>query len=173
MPKKAEAKVGSATTKKTVAAKAEKKETKEKKTSKKATVLKKDVTTTKEVFVKKETTSKKAATSKKVASTSKKEVDLDKEVSKDKIVKEKSAAKKIEKTTPKKDSDKVEIKTTNEEGGTTKKSQDYKEKAAEIENNILQKINANPAMANGKFKKLVSVNKLMETGTHIGLISKK
>lgn len=49
----------------------------------------------------------------------------------------------------------------------------YKEKASEIESNIMLKINANPAMANNKFKKLVSVNKLMETGAHIGLTSKK
>lgn len=49
----------------------------------------------------------------------------------------------------------------------------HKEKAAEIESNIMMRINANPTMANVKFKKLVSVNKLMETGAHIGLTSKK
>lgn len=49
----------------------------------------------------------------------------------------------------------------------------HKEKAAEIESNIMLRINANPTMANVKFKKLVSVNKLMETGAHIGLTSKK
>lgn len=49
----------------------------------------------------------------------------------------------------------------------------YKEKAAEIESNIMLKINANPTMANEKFRKLISVNKLMETGAHIGLTSKK
>lgn len=49
----------------------------------------------------------------------------------------------------------------------------YKEKASEIEANIMAKINANPAMANNKFKKVISVNKLMETGAHIGLTSKK
>ena len=49
----------------------------------------------------------------------------------------------------------------------------YKEKASEIEANIMAKINANPTMANNKFKKVISVNKLMETGAHIGLTSKK
>lgn len=49
----------------------------------------------------------------------------------------------------------------------------YKEKAAEIENNIMQKMNANPTTGNSKFTKLVSVNKLMETGAHIGLPSRR
>ncbi len=49
----------------------------------------------------------------------------------------------------------------------------YKEKASEIEANIMAKINANPTVANNKFKKVISVNKLMETGAHIGLTSKK
>ncbi|MBD5446014.1 MAG: 30S ribosomal protein S2, partial [Mycoplasma sp.] len=127
MPKKAEAKVGSATEKKSVAAKAEK-EVKEKKVSEKET-------------------SKKT---------------------------EKSADKKTENSTSKSTSKKVDkVEKTEESVSTGKKSQDYKEKAAEIENSIIQRINANPAMANGKFKKLVSVNKLMETGAHIGLVSKK
>lgn len=129
MPKKAEAKVGSATAKKPVAAKAEK-EVKEKKVS-------------------------------------------EKETSK---VNSKSADKKTEKDTLKITSKKVKgVEKTEENVNTTvaKKSQDYKEKAAEIENSIIQRINANPAMTNGKFKKLVSVNKLMETGAHIGLVSKK
>lgn len=55
----------------------------------------------------------------------------------------------------------------------TSSENSHKEKAAEIESNIMLRINANPAMANNKFKKLVSVNKLMETGAHIGLTSKK
>ena len=132
MPKKAEAKVGSATEKKSVAAKAEK-EVKEKKVSEKETTKKE--------------TSKKT---------------------------EKSADKKTENSTSKSTSKKVDkVEKTEESVSTGKKSQDYKEKAAEIENSIIQRINANPAMANGKFKKLVSVNKLMETGAHIGLVSKK
>ncbi|MDE5553056.1 MAG: 30S ribosomal protein S2 [Malacoplasma sp.] len=132
MPKKAEAKVGSATEKKTVAAKAEK-GVKEKKVSEKETTKKE--------------------TSKKI---------------------EKSADKKTEKSTSKSTSEKVDkVEKTEDSVSTGKKSQDYKEKAAEIENSIIQRINANPAMANGKFKKLVSVNKLMETGAHIGLVSKK
>ncbi len=49
----------------------------------------------------------------------------------------------------------------------------YKEKAAEIENNIMLKINANPAIIGKPYRKLISVNKLMETGAHIGLTSKK
>ena len=48
-------------------------------------------------------------------------------------------------------------------------SSSYKEKVAEIENNILQKIKENPGITGKAFRKLVSVNKLMETGAHIGL----
>lgn len=54
-----------------------------------------------------------------------------------------------------------------------KGSESYKDKAAEIEKNIIEKINANPTVAGGKFKKVITVNKLMETGAHIGLTSKK
>lgn len=49
----------------------------------------------------------------------------------------------------------------------------FKEKVAEIENNILQKIKENPSITGKPFRKLVSVNKLMETGAHIGLTSRK
>lgn len=49
----------------------------------------------------------------------------------------------------------------------------YKEKAIEIENNIMASINANPAILNKPYRKLISVNKLMETGAHIGLTSQK
>lgn len=64
---------------------------------------------------------------------------------------------------------------SNEGNDENQKSQEpsYKDKALEIENNIMLKISANPAMANNKFKKLVSVNKLMETGAHIGLTTRK
>lgn len=52
-------------------------------------------------------------------------------------------------------------------------SDSYKEKAAEIEKNILLSINSNSTEASPKYSKLVSVNKLMETGAHIGLSSKR
>lgn len=126
MAKKAEPKVGSATVKKTAAAKAEKE--------------------TKKVTVKKETAVKEI----------------------------KSATKKTEKTVATKTTKTTKEVETVDKNTAVKKYQDsYKEKAAEIESNIMQKINANPAITNGKFRKLVSVNKLMETGAHIGLASKK
>lgn len=49
----------------------------------------------------------------------------------------------------------------------------YREKALEIENNIVEKINANPSILSKKYRHLISVNKLMETGAHIGLNSRK
>lgn len=52
-------------------------------------------------------------------------------------------------------------------------SSSYKEKVAEIENNILQKIKENPGITGKAFRKIVSVNKLMETGAHIGLTSRR
>ncbi|MCF0217572.1 MAG: 30S ribosomal protein S2 [Malacoplasma sp.] len=52
-------------------------------------------------------------------------------------------------------------------------SANYKEKVAEIENSILQKIQENPNITGKPFRKLVSVIKLMETGAHIGLTSRK
>lgn len=80
-----------------------------------------------------------------------------------KTKKESSATKKVEKV----------ISTDIDVNKTTSEPASYKDKASEIENNIMLKINANPAMANNKFRKLVSVNKLMETGAHIGLTTRK
>lgn len=84
----------------------------------------------------------------------------------------KKVAAKAETTKVKKESSAIENVETNV---TTKKQQDggYKEKASEIEANIMAKINANPTVASSKFKKVISVNKLMETGAHIGLTTKK
>ena len=79
-----------------------------------------------------------------------------------KTKKESSATKKLEKPI-----------STNTNVTKTLEPVSYKDKASEIENNIMLKINANPAMANNKFRKLVSVNKLMETGAHIGLTTRK
>lgn len=48
----------------------------------------------------------------------------------------------------------------------------YKEKAAEIESNIKAKVDSDPILK-ATFKNLISVNKLMETGAHIGSQSRK
>lgn len=68
-----------------------------------------------------------------------------------------------------------DVKKSNPVVDSEKKSSEssYKEKAIEIENNIIVKINANPAILGKPYRKLISVNKLMETGAHIGLTSKK
>ncbi len=70
---------------------------------------------------------------------------------------------------------KVDIPSENEKATTeveVKSENYYKEKALEIDEGINAKLEANPAVK-AKFKKLVSVSKLMETGAHIGLTSKK
>ncbi|WPL37613.1 30S ribosomal protein S2 [Malacoplasma iowae] len=82
-----------------------------------------------------------------------------------KTKKESSASKKVEKP--------VSTVETTSAVKTNSEPVSYKDKASEIENNIMLKINANPAMANNKFRKLVSVNKLMETVAHIGLTTRK
>lgn len=69
---------------------------------------------------------------------------------------------------------KVSTQPTNEVVETEKKeATSYKEKAVEIENNIEEKIKANPTILGKPYRKLISVNKLMETGAHIGLTTKK
>lgn len=129
--------------------------------------------------VEKKTTAKAKDTEKKTAT--KKEAD--KKVTATKEVKEKKAASKSTKeekeVKEKKDSSKKETKiekkveVNDSSDDTIKKGEDYyKEKSLEIEESIKAKLEANPAIAKN-FKRLVSVSKLMETGAHIGLTSKR
>ncbi|MDE5949349.1 MAG: 30S ribosomal protein S2 [Malacoplasma sp.] len=96
---------------------------------------------------------------------------VEKDVKADNKETKKTADKEVSKTVTKKTANSVDKKTN--DSGSKFESNTYKEKVAEIENSILQKIKENPTITGKPFRKLVSVNKLMETGAHIGLTSRK
>lgn len=85
---------------------------------------------------------------------------------------EKVSSKKVNKTANSVDTNESSSNSTPSTGSKFELSS-FKEKVAEIENNILQKIKENPTITGKPFRKLVSVNKLMETGAHIGLTTRK